>query len=652
MKRNFSRVPPIVFLVIFLMFLMTFVSLFWNQYVFYTELAVSCVSLIVVVIYILRFNIYVKSSIKSVESNIISSNTDDLNSINRFPIPSALIGKNFDVVYANKFFVSKISKEDCIGRYITEYISNESLEKVLIGEVIELKCNDCWYSVFAIPINDVVIICFLDNTYYKETSLKYMESRPSVGIIMFDNKDEIERESAEGENSQVTALVENEIKNWVLSTSGFFKKIDGQRYMFFLEDRHIKKFIDEKFDILEKVRNIKIDERRNATISIGIGRNGSTLKECEYWARKALDMALGRGGDQAVVKQNESYSFFGGISKGIERRSKVRTRIVASNLIDQIQLSDNVLVMGHKYSDLDCIGAAIGMWSTISKSQGKQANIIINHEQTLAPSLVENIESSEKRNIFISPKKALELINDDTLLIIVDTHSSSFLESKDVYDKCHRIVVIDHHRMMVNHIEDAVIFYHESYASSASEMVSELMQYIGDKHLSRIEAEALLAGIMLDTKNFVLKTGVRTFEAAAYLRKKGADTVEVKRMFSNTIDTYKAKYQLVSGAEIFNNCAIASADDESGDIKLAAVQAADELLGIQGVEASFVVYSYNGIINISARSLGEVNVQLIMEAMGGGGHQTMAGVQLRDSTMEHAREKLVEIISSLKINNV
>ena len=265
-----------MFLVILLMFLMAFASIFCKQYVFYVELAVSCVSLISVVIYILRFNIYVKSSIKSVESSIVRSNADGLNSINKFPIPAILIGKNFDVVYANKFFINNISKEDCIGRYITEYIKNEYLEKILAGEIIELKYNDYWYLVFAITINDLAIVCFLDNTYYKETSLKYTESRPSVGIIMFDNKDEIERESAEGENSQVTALVENEIKNWILSTSGFFKKIDGQRYMFFLEDRHIKKFIDKKFDILEKVRNIKIVERRTATISIGIGRNGST----------------------------------------------------------------------------------------------------------------------------------------------------------------------------------------------------------------------------------------------------------------------------------------------------------------------------------------------------------------------------------------
>ncbi len=312
------------------------------------------------------------------------------------------------------------------------------------------------------------------------------------------------------------------------------------------------------------IREIKAGDRGSATVSIGIGRGAPTLSEGERWARQALDMALGRGGDQVAIKQkNDSYEFFGGLSKGIEKRDKVRTRVIAATLSDHIKASDQVLVMGHKFSDLDCIGAAVGMYSAVTKGLKKPAFIVVRKAQSLAGPLIESMEKANpEEEIFISPEEAMQRLASKTLLVVVDTHSQDFVESTDVLNKAERIVVIDHHRMMVKHIENAIIFYHEPYASSASEMVAELVQYIGENTLSRLEAEALLAGIMLDTKSFVLKTGVRTFEASAYLRRRGADTVEVKRMFSNSIDTYKAKYQLVSGAEIYNNCAIACAEEE------------------------------------------------------------------------------------------
>lgn len=419
--------------------------------------------------------------------------------------------------------------------------------------------------------------------------------------------------------------------------------------MVVMEERHLRAFMEKKFEILDDIRNIKLDERRYATISIGIGRAGNSMRECEFWARNALEMALGRGGDQVAIKQGDAYEFFGGMSKGVEKRDKVRTRVIASTLSDHIKDSDHVFIMGHQFSDLDCVGAAVGMWSAITKGQERPASVVINRRQTLASSLVESIENSGNGGMFLSPDQAEGMLTDRSLLIIVDTHSPSFVESASLYEKCKRVVVIDHHRMMVNHIEGAVVFYHEPYASSASEMVTELAQYLGENSLNRLEAEALLAGIMLDTKNFVLKTGVRTFEAAAFLRRKGADTVEVKRMFSDSIDTYKAKYQMVSGAEIFNSCAIACADENCPDVRVASAQAADELLGIQGVNASFVMYPTQGVVNISARSLGAVNVQVIMEALGGGGHQTMAGAQLPGVTMEEAREKLVGLISDIEV---
>ena len=327
---------------------------------------------------------------------------------------------------------------------------------------------------------------------------------------------------------------------------------------------------------------------------------------------------------------------------------KVRTRVIANTLLEHIKSSDTVLIMGHKYSDLDSVGACIGMWSAVTKGQKKAAHIVLNETSTLAESLVNNAKKATKERIFISASAALSMITDKTLLIIVDTHSPNFIEDFAVYQRCKRIVVIDHHRMMVNHIDDALVFYHEPSASSSSEMVTELIQYFGENFLTSVEAEALLSGIMLDTKNFVLKTGVRTFEAAAFLRKKGANTVAVKRLFSNTITTYKEKYQLVSTAEIFNNCAISVSQKEMQDIRIASAQAADELLDIQGVRASFVIYFDNGVVNVSARSMGDINVQPLMEELGGGGHQTMAGAQIKNMNVEQVREKIIEMVTAIK----
>lgn len=644
MKRVW-KISPFFLIIDILLFLMAFISVFYDIRIFYVEISIAIISTLLFIIGALKFNNYVNSAVKSAELAFTGKNK---NSLEKLPFPSVVVGKNSDIVWFNTYFGSSIAqKKDYTGESISEFIDGKSIEKFREKNMADIKYNGFRYTVFGIPADEFTILCFLEDTYYKEVSSEYIKSRPAVAIIMFDNREEFERECIDGEDAQIVAKVESTLQKWAASTTGFFKKLNGDRYMVIMEERHVKKFINEKFKILEEIRNIKLNDTTWATISVGLGRNGRTLKECEFWARRALDMALGRGGDQVVIKSFEKYKFFGGVSRGFEKRSKVRTRVIATALSEHIKSSDRVLIMGHKFSDLDSVGASIGMWSAVTKGQNKEAYVVVNKKETLALSLVESIEKKNTFNMFLSPEDAIDKITDKTLLIIVDTHSDSFIESKEIYKKCDKVVVIDHHRMMINHINNALVFYHEPYASSASEMVTELVQYLSDNVLTRIEAESLLAGIMLDTKNFVLKTGSRTFDAASYLRRRGADTVEVKRMFSNSIDTYKVKYQLVSGAEIFNNCAIACAEEGTKDIRVASAQAADELLSIQGVSASFVIYPSDGEINISARSLGDVNVQLIMEKMGGGGHQTMAGVQLKNVTIEYAREKLVEIISAI-----
>ncbi len=641
-------ITPLLIVMAAVMFVMAIASFWWNQYIFAAELILSVAAVIVVIAGTMNLKKYLSHIIEDAAHSVDDINT---NRINMISVPVAVVGKEQEIVYVNDLFKKNISGEkNPLGNSISEYLSNKNPNSMFEDNGTDTLIDNRWFIAFAINAGDSTVVYFVDDNTYKSNSDEYLLSRPAVALIAFDNKDELERENEEGEAARITVLVEQTIAKWVALTTGFYKKLTGGRYLVFMEERFVKQFIEEKFKVLEEIREIKINDRMNATISIGVGRGGNTVKECEQWARQALDMALGRGGDQVAVKKNEIYQFFGGLSKGIEKRDKVRTRVIAASLTNHVNNCSNVVIMGHRYSDLDSVGACIGMWSAMVKGLHRNAYIVIDRQQTLAKTLVTSFEKAGFESILKTEDEALDIIDDHTLLIIVDTHSPNFVESKAVYEHCKKVVVIDHHRMMVNHIDDAVVFYHEPYASSACEMTAELIQYLGDFSLSRLESEALLSGIMLDTKNFVLRTGVRTFEAAAFLRSKGADTVEVKRLFSNSIDTYKVKYKLVSEAEIFNYCAIACADSSTPDIRIASAQAADELLGIENVKASFVMYKTNKTVNISARSLGDLNVQVIMEALGGGGHQTMAACQMENISMAEAREKLLSIINDLEIN--
>ncbi len=624
---------------------MAIVSYFLNRYIFFIELALFFISVIVSFLNYSKFRAYISKMI--IDTVEFESNSEML--LGSSPFPALIVGTNDDIIFANGLFKSTVTNgSECIGESVEKFLSGKTVSYILKHRGIDVSYAGKRYTVYGVDSSSVKVIYFIEDTYYKETTFEYLESRPTVALIVFDNKEEILRDIEVEQSSQVIAKVEQQLQNWAKNAKGIFRKLNDDLYMMIVEERYVKNFISEKFSILESIRNITIDGNKFATLSIGIGREASCLKESELWAKKALHMALGRGGDQAVVKQKETYSFFGGISKGTEKLDKVRTRVIANTLIEHIRASDKVLIMGHKYSDLDSFGSCIGMWSAVAKSQKKPAYIVLDKNLTLAGAHLQNIQELVNAKMIINAEDAINIITDKTLLIIVDTHSPNFVEDTTVYQKCKRIVVIDHHRMMVNHIDDALVFYHEPSASSSSEMVTELIQYFGENFLSPFEAEVLLAGIMLDTKNFVLKTGVRTFEAAAFLRGKGANTVTVKKLFSNTIKTYKEKYQLVASAEIFNNCAISVSQKEIPNIRLASAQAADELLDIQDVRASFVIYCDKDTVNVSARSLGDVNVQLLMEKLGGGGHQTMAGAQLVNTSVTQVREKIIEMITYMK----
>lgn len=645
MKKKVWVTTPLILAMNLLMISMTGVSWFFNKYIFFVELALTLLVFFVSIGNVIGLKKYISSLV----NDVINLQADSNEFLKLTPFPAVLLGKQNEIVFANDLFINIVaSHSECLGEQAKKFLEGKKIDDIFKQNGTDISYKEKRYTVYGVNSAKIKVLYFVEDTYYKETTFEYLASRPTVMLVTFDNKDEILRDIEVEQSSQVLAKVEQQLQKWAKDSNAIFRRLNDTLYMMVTEERYVEAFVDKKFEILESIRNIKLDENKYATVSIGVGRKAAGLRESELWAKKALEMALGRGGDQAVVKQKDTYAFFGGISKGTEKLDKVRTRVIANTLLEHIKSSDTVLIMGHKYSDLDSVGACIGMWSAVTKGQKKAAHVVLNEASTLAESLVNNAKKATKERIFISASAALSMITDKTLLIIVDTHSPNFIEDFAVYQRCKRIVVIDHHRMMVNHIDDALVFYHEPSASSSSEMVTELIQYFGENFLTSVEAEALLSGIMLDTKNFVLKTGVRTFEAAAFLRKKGANTVAVKRLFSNTITTYKEKYQLVSTAEIFNNCAISVSQKEMQDIRIASAQAADELLDIQGVRASFVIYFDNGVVNVSARSMGDINVQPLMEELGGGGHQTMAGAQIKNANVEQVREKIIEMITAIK----
>ncbi len=566
----------------------------------------------------------------------------------RFPIPVAVCQKDGHILWYNDFFHEQVAQKEPLTGENFSVISGENLEDFCNRSGVQISYKDRFYHVHAIfsPDTNSYLFYFEENTSLIQTAQEYKLSKPAVVLFMIDNYEEIFEGLKESAKSAIVGKVDSYIEEYINQTTGFLKRLSKERFLAVIEQRHLDMMIKERFPILDQVRSIHKEESASpVTLSIGVGFDAPTLNENEAIAHQALDMALGRGGDQAAVRTSGGFQFYGGVSKGIEKRTKVKSRIIATALREFIDQSDKVILMGHRFGDLDCVGASIGLSRAITLLD-KPAYIAIDRRKNLASMLLKSLEEEGYGNMIKSPSEALDMVTRKTLLIILDTHNPDFLESERLYEKCENVIVIDHHRKMVRYIERSLIFYHEPFASSASEMVTELIQYLGDIKLGALEANSLMAGIMLDSKNFVIKTGVRTFEAAAYLKGLGADTIAVRRLFSDTIDTYQKKSRIVSGAETYRNCAIAISDIQSEDLRTIAPQSADELLGISDVLASFVIYMMDDTANITARSLGDVNVQVIMENLGGGGHQTMAACQIPDSDIERVRQMLLESIDS------
>ena len=645
MKRKIWTLSPsfIIFLVIMLG--MSLVSYRFDPYLCYVELGITLISALIVFFSSVRFKRYLKRAIKS---TIGSIEYGDSKYLEKYKMPMAVVGKKGDIIWNNTNFSKCLCNgRNPLGESILVYTAGNTLDFLTEMGSVDVAIEGKYYTLFCVKTRVGYIFQYIDNTYFKNTIHDFAQAQPAVVLAIFDNKEDFINDNEE-ESARISLSVESALQHWATAHNALYKKLTGNKYMVLLPDVELKKNIKEKFPVLKEIRQIKLGSRE-ATVSMGIGYGSKNLKDCESKARTALEMALGRGGDQvAVMKDNDAYEFFGGVSSGVEKLSKVRTRVISNTLAKAIHESDRVYIMGHRFSDLDCVGAAVGLQRVISATFKKMSRIVLDEKSTMASVLVNYVkEERSDEEIFISPEEARN-ISPRTLLIIVDTHTPDFVESREVLEKCQRVVVIDHHRKMVNFIKNALILCIEPTASSASEMCTEIISYMGDMDLTSLEAESLLSGIVLDTKNFVMKTGVRTFEAAAYLRKKSANTVTVKRFFADSIDTYKEKYNIVSKAEIFNGCAISESDSNAPNIRLVTSQAADELLMVSDVYASFVIFQTpDGTVSVSARSYGKINVQIIMELMGGGGHQTMAATQIKNTTKADVKRKLIEVINDV-----
>ena len=475
---------------------------------------------------------------------------------------------------------------------------------------------------------------------------KYSATRPVMALIQVDNYDDLMKACPDTQRSAILAQIDEKLGQWAEGV-GVLIKTQRDHYLFLFEEEHFEHFAAEKFAVLDSIRAVKVAEGLNPTLSIGVGKDADSMAELYKGANLSLEMALSRGGDQAVVRTKQDFSFYGGRTKTTEKRTKVKSRVMANALGELMEDAKQIYIMGHSYADMDALGAAAGLMC-IARKRRRKAQIIIDQDNNAAQLVLAQLRKlPEYAGAFVDKQEAFLRLQPGTLLIVVDTNRPDFVEAPQVLESCNRVAVIDHHRRAASYIENAALNFHEPYASSASELVTELLQYLCEpSEVLREEAEALLAGIVLDTKHFTLRTGGRTFEAAAFLRRAGADTTDVQRYFQNDLSDVVKRYDVLRRAEILPSGIAVAAIPEDGVDRVAAAQAADELLTLRGVKASFVLCRKGAGVILSGRSLGEVNVQVILEALGGGGNSTTAGGQIAEGDVAEVRAKLLDVIEA------
>lgn len=531
------------------------------------------------------------------------------------------------------------AEQDKKQKTITKQVQIGNKIYNVLGEYIRSKQND--------KSEYITILYFLDVTQSIKEKKKYEDAKTCVGILTVDNYEEIIQRIEVENRPQVIAEIEKVIYDWAASTGGIVVKNDRNTFVYVFEYKYLKEIKENKFDILDQIKEINVEAGIQLTLSIAISTDGETNYEKYKTALESMDIVLGRGGDQAVIKEDGKYTFFGGRTEEVEKRTKVKARTVAHALENLIKESENVLIMGHSNGDIDSMGSSLGIYR-LAKTLDKEVNIVNNTYGMTLNKFIEELEKDDEyKEAIIGKNDALSKADNKTLLIVTDTHKQNYVEVPELLDKVGQIAIIDHHRRSTDYIENATLTFQEVYASSASELVTEILQYTDVKiKLKPIEVEGLYGGIMVDTKNFTFKTGVRTFEAAAYLRKCGVDIIKVKKWFQSDLNSYNEIANIVKNVEMYDNSiAIAIYDKEDKDANLICAKAADELLTISDITASFVLGNIGDKVCISGRSIGDVNVQLILEKLGGGGHITLAGAQVEGMTLEEVKQELINRIN-------
>lgn len=589
---------------------------------------------------------------KAAQSTIINS-----------PFPLVVLETNGNIIWKSSNFIKEFANIDT-GTTLTDVIKELKLKiengkntnNISISE--SMKIGDKNYKVIAeyTKLREkehknsseyMATVYFLDETNYVKLLEEYNNSRTCIGIIVLDNYEELMQRVTEEEKLKITSNAEKNIYSWVNKYDGLLVKSERDTYVCIFDQLNLEKIKEDKFEILDEIKEIKTQDNIQLTLSIAISENEKTNSE-EYKSAKAvIDIALGRGGDQAIIKQNGKYYFFGGRTQEVEKRTRVKARIVAQALEELMNSASNVIIMGHTNSDIDAMGSGMGVYR-IAKTIGKDAYIVNETNGTSLDNFINDLKDIEEYNdVIIDKAEALNKISADSLLVVVDTDKKNYVEAPELLDKTDKIVVIDHHRRGTDYIENAILTFHEVYASSACELVTELVEYAEKTvKLTKFEVEALYAGIMMDTKNFTFKTGVRTFEAAAFLKKCGVDIIKVKKWFQSDLETYNKISEIVAKSEIIDDTiAISIYDKEDSDANITCAKAADELLTISNITASFVIGKMGDKIYISGRSIGDINVQLILEKLGGGGHITVAGAQVEGMTQEEVKQELINRIN-------
>ncbi len=617
--------------------------------------AETSVTLLVFALYISSRNRLNREIQQHLQEN---SNTLEASSQGESPLPAVQIRlSDGTILWGNHRFSEMTGFSDSMmEQNIEEYFPGFSTQWLSSGQT-ESPRDVSWdkkrYRVYGTTVRAddkkgtmLGVLYFIDLTRLYQIRDEYVRSRPVVSIILIDNYEELTKNLTESAISTMNAKLNETITQWTEGYNGLLRKLERNRFLFIFEKKDLQQAIEDKFSLLEHIHEIVSPSGLPASISIGMGVDGENFDESYNFAALGIEMALSRGGDQAVVKDRVNFNFYGGRNKEADYRSKVRSRVTANSLMELIGQSGHVFIMGHKNADLDAVGAAVGI-CCLCRKKGKKANIVIDLEKNASKKLLEEVMAQpEYRDVFISGQDALLTADNRSILIVVDTNRPDQVECKPLLEAITKVCVVDHHRRAADYINPVVVNLHEPYASSASELVTEIILYaVEKKDVLPIEAKALLSGICLDTKFFNVRTGERTFEAAAALRRMGADTTEVKLLLQNDFQDTMAKYQIIKSSRLYRN-EIAIAALNTGTTRVLAAQAADELLNISGISASFVLYPDNEQVIISARSIGSANVQVILEPLGGGGNTATAGAQLKNTTVKEALDRLVASIDA------